>query len=220
MKSISVPTLGVLPAFTVPTDDPNYWTERAHYEFSLGMYNMNQQGFTLSQAEYTDVEDLEGSVETFMTSFTSWFDSATSEGTRGVPAVSEPKLPSLADIIGTAIAGISGGVPAILISVVVRVGVNLLVDLIKNAIIPDTGDMEEVADILRSALLKSDESSVLAAALLNEDENSIIRNAFMNDVSGEGDWFPILQELLTNFRTEFQVGALKVSTNFGCYTEE
>jgi hypothetical protein len=142
-----------------------------------------------------------------MSHFTSWFAGATSEGTRGVPASSAPSMPSLADIAQVVLAA-GGGLPAVIITIVVRVGVNLLVDLIKNAIIPDTGDMEEIADVLRSALLNLDDGSksILKQALLYkndvDDWVSVLQRAFMEEGGSAGAWLSILSRILSEFCVE------------------
>jgi hypothetical protein len=175
MKEISIFTLGDPGTFSLTPSDPMYYTERLSYELSKMLYLMNDEGFSLSQGEESDLDSAETALATWKSDFSTWYDAATSEGTRailfgpdgkkirrnrGVPAVSPPSFPVLSTIMG-GLTAIVGGVPAMLTGIAVQVISDLIVNWIKNAVIPDTGDTEEIADILTDALLNSEGDSWL-----------------------------------------------------------
>lgn len=161
MKEISIFTLGDPGTFSLTPSDPMYHTERLSHELSKMLYLMNVEGFSLSQAEESDLDSAETALSTWKSDLSTWFSAATSEGTRsvilgpdgkrirkrGVPAVSEPSFPILSTILG-GLTGVIGGVPAIMSGIAIQIISDLIVQFIKNATIPETGDTEELCDIL------------------------------------------------------------------------
>lgn len=174
MKEVTIYSLGD-PGTFVPlsTGDPTYYTERVAFEISKFLYQLNQEGISIAQPETDDLDSISTQFTSFSTLLETWLASATSEGTRGVPAVSRPSLSWLATIV-TALAGVSGGIPATVIAVVVNVGVELILKLLEHAIIPETGDIEELCDIARSAFLYGSDESILKKALLDPDNGDYI----------------------------------------------
>jgi hypothetical protein len=131
--------------------DPTYYTEMFSYECLKILYNLSQEGVVIQQPEYSDISGAESAAVSFMNDVETWIEAATSEGERGVPAENVPQLPSLADLIGGALAS-AGGLPGIIMYVITRIGTNLLMRVLDNIMIPETGDTEELADILTEIL--------------------------------------------------------------------
>lgn len=176
MKSINVYSLGDPGTYSYDVNNPTKYTERVSFEISKMLYDMNQEGIQITQPEYSDVEGLETEVETWVTSFTTWLGNATSEGERGIPAESPPTdIVSLADII-SAVVACSGGLPAIIVSVFLRVGANLLTRFFEHLLIPETGDLEELTDAIKTAFIQTvgEEEHSILERIANESEQTVI----------------------------------------------
>lgn len=202
MKEVPVFSLGPPGTFQplVP-GDPTYYTERLSYEVSKFLYDLNQAGVKITQAEPTDLDPLQTEVTTFATELETWLSAATSEGTRGVPAVNRPSMGWLATAVSALVAA-GGGVPALVVTVVVNIAIDLIVKFLEHLLIPETGDMEEVCDVLKQAFLDGNDSilkeglinngdtlvTVVKEALKDVDDETlvtILKKALLQDVEGE-----------------------------------
>lgn len=176
MKEVTIYSYGDPGTRNVPDPgDPTYQTECLAYDLRKFMYQCNQAGITIAQPETDDLDSIQTQFSSFSTSLETWLDSATSEGTRGVPAVSRPTLSWLATIV-TALAGASGGIPAVIITAVVNIIVEIILKFLEHVLIPETGDTEELCDILRAALLYGSDESILLKAFLTQDGETWLSN--------------------------------------------
>lgn len=175
MKTITVYSLGDPGTYAYDSDNPTKWTERLSFEVSKMLYDMNQESMSISQPEYSDVSGVESAIDTWLSDFTTWFEGATSEGERGVPAENPPSdLSSLASII-SALVACSGGLPAVVISIVIRIGINLISRFLENWLIPETGDVEELTDAFKKAFLQTvgEEEHSILERIADESELSV-----------------------------------------------
>jgi hypothetical protein len=164
MKTANIPSLGTLPTFSVPTSAANYWEERAAYEYSALMYNLNADGFAITSAESTDYASIDSALDTFASDMAAWFaDLPTEGGSRELPTVSPPSFPDIvSNIVTLAVAG-AGGVPAIVIKIVAQFAIDMLVNWLSGKIFsgatPDTSEivdkLEEIRDIIPTILTEA-----------------------------------------------------------------
>jgi hypothetical protein len=106
MKSVPIYSLGAPGAFSTSPSDPNYWTDRINYEFTMMMYLMNQEGIAIQQAESTDFTSFLSDIDTWVPLWKGWLDGAFTAAEAGTEyLVPMPAIPSLIPILVEILAG-------------------------------------------------------------------------------------------------------------------
>jgi len=95
MLEIDIASVGVLPSFTTPTTQENYWEERLACELSTMIRSMEQEGFKIRQPEDSDMTGFESSVSSFLASFDTWREDAVGASMSGLPIPAFPSLPAI-----------------------------------------------------------------------------------------------------------------------------
>lgn len=141
MLETSVYSLGDPGTFDLIAGDPMYWTERLSFELSKNLYNLSNGGYKFRQPVAADYTTLETTVNTYITSFATWADSAVDASNDGLPIPVPPTLPTLPDFL-------SGEVWAMLI----KLGLGILIRWIEKKLESGT-EASEIAQVLKQGLI-------------------------------------------------------------------
>ncbi len=211
MKSVPVFTLGALPVFSVPVDEPGYWSERLCYELSHSLNDMAAAGMTNSIAEESDFSTFDDEVSAFLSSFRTWVSAAYDRSNSR--ALVQP-MTAIVPVVSSALALASGG-GSVLVPLLLRVGIQILCEVVagqaNNLLDGDSGSLEEVVDVLGRAFLRSENETEAQSLLAGSATGAlpdvaglgdVLARALLNVVDEGGGNMTVssfLQEVLTNF---------------------
>lgn len=111
MIEVTIPSLGSPPAFTVDTSAINYWEERAAYEYSYLMYNLNTAGFKIQKAVAADFAAFAGDTTDAVDDYMSRYEDFLKQGFTEVVA----NLPDLFTLLSPLLAAGSEAVIPLLL---------------------------------------------------------------------------------------------------------
>jgi hypothetical protein len=163
MKSVAYGSGLSLPLFSVSESDPNYWSLRADYEYCCTINGLHQAGIEIQSAESDDYTSLQTSLSDWLTSFDAWLTAMPQdpaepeEGSRAMPA--EPantNFPALmTQIVTLAISGAAGGIPAIIINVVIQALLSVFEKWLSDQLFPGEADpLSEIAEAIKDLAYK------------------------------------------------------------------
>lgn len=153
MNKVTVQTLGDPGTFDI-TDksDPLYYIARFNHEMSLNFYQLNQNGFEWRQGTQTDFGSIETEFDTFMGSVATWLDNAVTASMDEDPIPALPTMPNLHPTYEAADGGVS------IWWLVIKFLLWYVLLKLKKSLEGGT-DVSEIANILRKALLSTNEAS-------------------------------------------------------------
>lgn len=178
MRSSTITSLGNPGSFDLSDkDDPLYYIARASHEQSMQFYNLSSNSFEYRQEESTDVGAIQTAFDGYLTSFKAWIDSALTARAEGE---SIPALPAFAALA-------TAGIPNILIAMIIKFGIQILMEWIRGKLNPQSEDIDELVDVLKRAMLYNsdteDEYAIMSAVADQPIEIMLNNTNNIEDVS-------------------------------------
>ena len=132
-------------------DDPQYYLARYAHEMSKNLYDLNQAGFEWRQETQADFGAIETEFDGFMGDVTTWLDSAVAASMAETTIPALPAMPNLHPTYEAADGGVS------VWWLIIKFCLWYVLLKIKKSLEGDS-DTTEVANVLRKALLRENES--------------------------------------------------------------
>lgn len=149
MKSIAIGSGVAVPAFEIPTTDPNYWLLRACYEEVVYADRCYVGGVTVNLIEEADVNEAEIAFDGLSDYLKTWLPSAVSAAVAGteIPEIQESYIPELIEFLALAVTGQWG----LIFVLFVKVGLKFLLERLRERI--GDGVVDDTAGILEDIFL-------------------------------------------------------------------
>lgn len=164
MREFIVQVASTAPVEPTDTTADNYQLNRWAYEQSLNLWEMNQQGFTVTQTEESDLTDAQTVIDNMSEGLLNWLDAASVNYQQGIalPALDFEYIPELITFVAAALTGDWSGVFLLF----AEVGLKFLITWLNKSMEPNAGVPSEPRATEAQALL----SELHINILNNEDE--------------------------------------------------
>lgn len=152
MNKVTVQTTGDIGSFDL-TDksDPLYYIAHFSHTMAKNFYQLNQNSFEWRQNTQTDMNGIETLLDTWMGNIATWFDTAVEDSMEGDPIASIPSPPDFHTTYEATDAGVS------VWWLIIKFCLWYVLLRLRKSLEGGT-DVTEVANILRKALLSTNES--------------------------------------------------------------
>lgn len=157
MKQIAIGSGLAVPAFEVPTSDPNFWLLRACYEEVVYADRCYSEGVTADYIESADITEAEEVIDGLSDYLKSWLASAMGAAVVGgeIPEIQESYIPELIEFLALAVTGQWG----LIFVLFVKVGLKFLLERLRERL--GEGAIDDAAETLDKIFLdKSDPEKV------------------------------------------------------------
>jgi hypothetical protein len=120
----------------------------------MNLWEMTNAGFNWEQSQDIDISGIQSSFDAYITSLDTWFTSAVSASSDGLPIPAPPAIPTLPN----------STLPGIILSILVKIIIKIATEWLQKILDPDT-ESKEIAQVLKRAFLRDsslgDEYSLL-----------------------------------------------------------